>query len=217
MRQKLGSSERRACRTIGVARPTQRYEATPVDDDSLRLALVRLAKQYGRYGYRKIAELLRIEGWKVNHKKVERLWREEGLQIPQCHKKRKRLYHKDSSVIRLRPRYQNHIWSIDFVHDKLASGRPYKMLTVLDEYTREALCVAVKSRMGLPQPVGISGRSFHLISAVDIAAKAGPTSRLIKNYLELDSLIQVFGPQKKSQELLGVGLGPVDRDRARLV
>ena len=148
MRQKLGSSERRACRTIGVARSTQRYEASPEDDDSLRPALGRLAKQYGRYGYRKIAELLRIEGWQVNHKKVERLWREEGLQIPQRHRKRKRLYHKDSSVIRLRPRYQNHIWSIDFVHDKLANGRPYKMLTVLDEYSREALCVAVKPRMG---------------------------------------------------------------------
>ena len=92
--------------------------------------------------------MLRIEGWQVNHKKVERLWREEGLQIPQRYEKRKRLYHKDSSVIRLRPRYQNHIRSIDFVHDKLANGRPYKMLTVLDEYTREALCVAVKPRMG---------------------------------------------------------------------
>jgi len=148
VRQKLRSSERRAFRTIGVARPTQRYEASPEDDDSLRLAVVRLAKQYGRYGYRKIAELLRIEGWQVNHKKVERLWREEGLQIPQRHKKRKRLYHKDSSVIRLRPRYQNHIWSIDFVHDKLANGRPYKMLSVLDDYSREALCVAVKPRMG---------------------------------------------------------------------
>ena len=148
MRQKLGSSERRACTTIGVARSTQRYEASPGDDDSLRLALVRLAKQYGRYGYRKIAALLRVEGWQVNHKKVERLWREEGLQIPQRHRKRKRLYHKDSSVIRLRPKYQNHIWSIDFVHDKLAGGRPYKMLTVLDEYSREALCVAVKPRMG---------------------------------------------------------------------
>ena len=148
MRQKIGLSERRACRTIGVARSTQRYEAFPGDDDSLRLALVRLAKQYGRYGYRKIAALLRVEGWQVNHKKVERLWREEGLQIPQRHRKRKRLYHKDSSVIRLRPRYQNHIWSIDFVHDKLAGGRPYKMLTVLDEYSREALCVAVKPRMG---------------------------------------------------------------------
>jgi len=148
VRQKLGSSERRACRTIGVARSTQRYEASPEDVDSLRLALVRLAKQYGRYGYRKIAELLRIEGWQVNHKKVERLWREEGLQIPQRHRKRKRLYHKDSSVIRLRPRYQNHIWGIDFVHDKLANGRPYKKMRVLNEYSREGLCVAVKPRMG---------------------------------------------------------------------
>ncbi len=148
VRQKLGSSERRACRTIGVARSTQRYEASPGSDDSLRLALVGLAKQYGRYGYRKIAELPRIEGWHVNHKKVERLWREEGLQIPQRYRKWKRLYHKDSSVIRLRPKYQNHIWSIDFVHDKLANGRPYKMLTILDEYTREALCVAVRPRMG---------------------------------------------------------------------
>jgi len=81
VRQQLGSSERRACKTIGVARSTQRYEATPEDDDSLRLALVRLAKQYGRYGYRKIAELLRIEGWQVNHKKVERLRRFWKLSI----------------------------------------------------------------------------------------------------------------------------------------
>ncbi|MEM9670094.1 MAG: IS3 family transposase, partial [Pseudomonadota bacterium] len=100
------------------------------------------------YGYRKITRLLRIEGWRVNHKKVERLWRKEGLQLPARHKKRKRLYHKDSSVIRLRPQYRNHIWSVDFVHDKLSSGRPYKMLTVLDEYTREALCVHVRAKMG---------------------------------------------------------------------
>ena len=110
--------------------------------------MIKLAKQYGRYGYRKIAALLRMEGWEVNHKKVERLWREEGLQLPKRHKKRRRLYHKDSSVIRLRPQYQNHIWSVDFVHDKLSSGRSYKMLTVLDEYTRQALCVEVKPRMG---------------------------------------------------------------------
>ena len=80
-----------------------------------------------------------------DHKKVERLWREEGLQLPERHKKRKRLYHKDSSVIRLRPHYPDHIWSVDFVHDKLSSGRPYKMLTVLDMYTREALCVTVRA------------------------------------------------------------------------
>ena len=78
---------------------------------------------------------------------MERLWTEEGLQIPQRHKKRRRLYHKDSSLIRLRATHPNHIWAIDFVHDKLSNGRSYKMLTVLDEYTREALSVAVRSKM----------------------------------------------------------------------
>ena len=84
----------------------------------------------------------------MNHKKVERIWREEGLQLPQRHEKRRRLYHKDSSIIRLRPTHPNHVWSIDFVHDKLDSGRSYKMLTVLDEYTRQALAVTVRTRMG---------------------------------------------------------------------
>ena len=114
----------------------------------MRLALIRLARQYGRYGYRKIGQLLRAEGWRVNHKKVERIWREEGLQLPHRHKKRRRLYHHDASIIRLRPRHPNHVWSVDFVHDRLSNGRPYKMLTVLDEYTREALCVKVATCMG---------------------------------------------------------------------
>ena len=113
--------------------------------------MIHLAKSYGRYGYRKVLELLRIEGWRVNHKNLERLWSEEGLQQPQRHKKRKRLYHHDGSIIRLRPTHPNHVWSVDFVHDKLSNGRRYKMLTVLDEYTREALGVAVAARMGEQQ------------------------------------------------------------------
>lgn len=88
-----------------IARATMRYHGVERDDDVLRLELIRLVKQYDRYGYRMIGKLFRAEGWKVNHKKVERLWREEGLQLPIRHKKRKRLYHKDSSVIRLRPKY----------------------------------------------------------------------------------------------------------------
>ena len=132
---------------IGLARSSLQYRPDPKDDNALRLALIRLAKQYGRYGYRKIAVLLRIEGWKVNHKKVERIWREEGLQLPQRDKKRRRLYHKDSSIIRLRPTHPNHVWAIDFVHDKLDNGRSYKMLTVLDEYTRQVLAVTVRTRM----------------------------------------------------------------------
>ena len=147
-RQKLGTGERHTCKVLGVARSTLRYRSQQQNNDDLRLALIRLAKQYGRYDYRKVCKLLQAEGWRVNHKKVERLWREEGLQLPHRHKKRKRLYHHDSSVIRLRPHYANHIWSIDFVHDRLSNGRPYKMLTVLDEYTREALLVTVGTKMG---------------------------------------------------------------------
>lgn len=132
-----------------MARSSLQYEPKPRrNDEALRLALIRLAKQYERYGYRKVAKLLRIEGWNVNHKKVERLWREEGLQLPARHKRRKRLYHKDASVIRLRPQYENHIWSVDFVHDHLSNGRRYRMLTVIDEYTREALAVIAKPKMG---------------------------------------------------------------------
>ncbi len=115
----------------------------------MRLALIRLAKQYGRYGYRKIGQLLRIEGWCVNHQTFERIWREEGLQPPrQRHKRCKRLYHHDASLIHLRPHSPNHIGSIDFVDDELSNHRPYEMLTVIDEHTREVLSVPVANAIG---------------------------------------------------------------------
>ncbi len=110
-------------------------------EDALRLALIRLAKRYDRYGYRKITALLRTEGWHINHKKVERLWREEGLQIPRCHKPRKRLYDHQHSIIRMQPLYPNHIWSVDFVQDRLFQRRRYKMLTIIGEYTRQCITV----------------------------------------------------------------------------
>jgi putative transposase len=109
--------------------------------------MIRLAKQYGRYGYRKIAQLLRLEGWVVNHKKIKWLWREEGLQVQHRHKKRTRLYHKDISVIRLRHQYPRHIRKGDFVHDQLSKGHSYKMLTVIDGYTRRH-CMAAKPKIG---------------------------------------------------------------------
>jgi putative transposase len=111
----------------------------------VRLALIRLAKQYGRYGYRKIGQLLRIEGWCANQKKVERISREEGLQLPKRHK---RLHHHDAPLIRLRPHSPNPIGSIDFVDDKLSNHRPYAMLTVIDEHSREALSASVANAMG---------------------------------------------------------------------
>ena len=109
--------------------------------------MIRLAKQYGRYGYCKVTALLRTEGWRANNKNIARLWSQKGLQLPHRHNKQRRLYHQNNSVIKLGPKHPNHIWAIDFVHDKLSNGRSYKMLTVLDEYTREALCVAVWPRM----------------------------------------------------------------------
>ena len=90
-RQKLNISERRTCKVLGVARSTLKYKPVQHDDEALRLAMIRLAKAYGRYGYRKITQLLQIDGWKVNHKRIERLWREEGLKLPERHKKRRRL------------------------------------------------------------------------------------------------------------------------------
>lgn len=162
MRQRFGSSERRTCQVLGQARSTQRYSSRKdlENEDTLRLAMIRLAKQYGRYGYRKITALLRIEGWHVNHKKVERLWREEGLQVPRRHKKRKRLYDHKHSIIRMRSHYPQHIWSVDFVQDRLIRGRKYKMLTVIDEYTRQCLTVNAQFNLTSQEVLEILSRLF---------------------------------------------------------
>lgn len=113
------------------------------DEDELRKCIVHLAFKYGRYGYRRITALLRIEGWHINHKRVERIWREEGLQVPKKQKKRKRLYLNDGSCIRLRPHWPNHVWSYDFVADRLSNGKKIRMLTVIDEYSRKCLSIHV--------------------------------------------------------------------------
>ena len=93
-RQKLNTSERHTCLVLGLSRSSFRYQVKSTSDDELRLAMIRLAKQYGRYGYRKVTALLRMEGWRFNHKKIERLWSEGGLQLPNRHNKRRQLYHK---------------------------------------------------------------------------------------------------------------------------
>ena len=113
----------------------------------MRAAIVRLAHQYGWYGYRRITPLLHAEGWHVNHKRVERIWREEGLRVPQKQKKRKRLYLNDGSCIRLRPCWKNHVWSYDFVADRLSNGQKIRMLTVIDEYSRKCLAIRVGRKL----------------------------------------------------------------------
>jgi len=110
----------------------------------LKEDIIRLASKYGRYGYRRITALLKAEGWRVNHKRVERIWRELGLRVPKKQKKRGRLYLGNGSCIILKPLYQNHVWSYDCVEDRLACCRKYKCLTIMDEFTRESLKIRVE-------------------------------------------------------------------------
>ena len=141
-------SERRACQVLGQARSTQRRERHIPDDEARLVAeMVELATHYGRYGYRRITAMLRWEGWKVNHKRVERLWRQEGLKVPSRQPKRRRLWLHDGSCVRLRAAHKDHVWSYDFVHERTHDGRAFRLLTLLDEYTRECLAIEVQRQM----------------------------------------------------------------------
>jgi transposase InsO family protein len=110
-------------------------------------AIVALASRYGRYGYRRITGLLRLLAWRVNHKRVERIWRQEGLKVPKKQPKRGRLWLNDGSCVRLRPERKDHVWAYDFVEDKTHNGKKIRMLTIVDEYTRECLAIRVDRRL----------------------------------------------------------------------
>ena len=148
VREKLNVTERRACRVLGQARSTQRRRVKVRDDeDALRGRTVQLAACYGRYGYRRITALLRREGWRVNHKRVERIWRQQGMKVPEKQPKRGRIWLNDGSCVRLRSTHKDHVWSYDFIHDRTRDGRALRMLTVLDEHTRECLAIRVERRL----------------------------------------------------------------------
>ena len=169
-RQRLGVGGRRACRVLGQPRTTQRrIRKVRSDEAALLEDVVRLASRFGRYGYRQVTNLLRIEGWSVNHKRVERIWRREGLKVPKRQPKRGRLWLNDGSCIRLRPLHDNHVWSYDFVSTRTADGRALKLLTVLDEYTRQ--CLAIK--------VGRRTRAHDVLEVlVDLFVRHGPPQHL---------------------------------------
>ena len=148
VRQTLGVSERRACRTLGQHRSTQRrLPQGRADEERLVADMIELTRQYGRYGYRRIAALLREAGWLVNDKRVERLWRREGLKVPMKQPKKGRLWLTDGSCVRLRPESRDHVWSYDFVHCRTDDGKAFRTLNILDEFTRECLAIRVKRRL----------------------------------------------------------------------
>ncbi|ACK50258.1 Integrase catalytic region [Methylocella silvestris BL2] len=160
VKAELRVSERRACAALRQPRSTQRKPARGRDDEAALTAdIVELAKAYGRYGYRRITALLRHAGWVVNAKRVQRIWRAdkftqsaqqrdcEGLKVPQKHPKRGRLWLNDGSCVRPRAERPNHVWSYDFVADRTQDGRKFRMLCLIDEFTREALAIQVKRRL----------------------------------------------------------------------
>jgi putative transposase len=141
-------SERRACAVLGQHRSTQRKTPrTPDDEAALTADVVELAKRYGRYGYRRVTALLRDAGWAVNRKRVERIWRRQGLKVPRRQPKRGRLWLADGSCVRLRPERPDHVWAYDFVEDRTRDGRKFRMLCVVDEFSREALAIRIARKL----------------------------------------------------------------------
>ena len=141
-------SERRLCRVLGQHRSTQRKAPRGADDEAaLTEDIIALARQYGRYGYRRVTALLRNAGWHVNRKRVERIWRREGLKVPQRQPKRGRLWLNDGSCIRLRPEYPGHVWSYDFVEGRTHDGRKYRILSIIDEASRECMALPVARKL----------------------------------------------------------------------
>ncbi|WP_170533622.1 IS3 family transposase [Ruegeria atlantica] len=148
VRNQLNVSERRACRVLGQHRSTQRrVPQGRADEDRLVADMIELTRQYGRYGYRRIAALLREAGWSVSDGRVERLWRREGLKVPVKQPKKGRLWLNDGSCVRLRPEYRNHVWSYDFVHCRTDDGKAFRTLNILDEHSRECLTIRVKRKL----------------------------------------------------------------------
>jgi transposase InsO family protein len=146
-----------------------------------------LATRYGRYGYRRITALLNERGWKVNHKRVERIWRREGLKVPQKQPKRGRLWLNNGSCIRLRPEHKDHVWSYDFVTAGTADGRAFRMLTIIDEYTRECLAILVGRRLTSEDVIDQLFNLFVLRGIPEhIRSDNGPefTAKAIRKWLE---------------------------------
>jgi transposase InsO family protein len=148
IREKYSLTERHACRIVGQPRGTQRYTTiVRADEDALTGAIISLASQYGRYGYRRITSLLAEAGWQVGCDRVQRIWRREGLKVPRKQKPRGRLWLNDGSCIRLRPLHRNHVWSYDFVEAQTHDGRKLRLLTLIDEFSRECLAIRVARRI----------------------------------------------------------------------
>jgi transposase InsO family protein len=172
LQDRLGVSERRACRYVGQHRSTQRHEpAVAGEDQALRSELRRISRRRPRWGYRRAHQLLLDEGWAINRKRTQRLWREEGLRVPQRRRKRQRLGVSTVPADRLRAERPDQVWAIDFQWDQTADGHNLKLLHVVDEFTREALAIDCRRRID----------SDHTVSVLDrLVAERGSTPAFLR-------------------------------------
>ena len=188
MQERLSVSDRRACKVLGQHRSVQRHQVKPREDETLLTqAVTFLATKYGRYGYRRITALLKQDGWRVNHKRVERIWRREGLKVPQKQPKRGRLWLNDGSCVRKRPESRNHVWAYDFVMDRTYNGKRFRMLTIIDEYTRECLAIKVDRKLNSTDVVDVLLDLFVMHGVPDyIRSDNGSefTARLVRQWLK---------------------------------
>ena len=175
LRDRLGVSERWACRVVGQHRSTQRRAPVrAADDAALRSELRRFSVERPRWGYRRAYHRLREEGWEVNRKRVQRIWREEGLRVPQRKRKRRRLGESTVPGERLRAERPNQVWAFDFQFDQTADGRALKLLNIVDEFTRESLVMLVER--GIDADV-VAATLERLVAAAPRSCCAATTAR----------------------------------------
>jgi putative transposase len=193
---RLGVSERWACQLVGQHRSTQRYEPLrAADDAALRGRLRRIAKDRPRWGYRRAHALLTRDGWAVNRKRVQRVWREEGLRVPARTRKRRRLGQSTVPASRLSARHVDHVWALDFQFDQTADGRILKLLNVVDEYTREALAMLVARRIDADTTVGVLERlTAERGAPVHVRCDNGPelTAHALRDWCRFSGAGTVF-------------------------
>jgi len=185
--ERLEISEKRSCQVLDQPRSTQRrLPRISGDEEALTADIIALATRFGRYGYRRITALLRRLGWHVNHKRVERIWRREGLKVPKRQPRRARLWLGDGSTIRLRPERKDHVWAYDFVATRTHDGRPLRLLTVIDEWSRECLAIRVARRIRSDDVPGCLTELFvHRTIPDYIRSDNGPefTAKTVREWL----------------------------------
>jgi putative transposase len=168
LQETFGVSQRRTCRLLRQPRSTQRQRPkTSAEEERLVRRVLELVRHHPRYGYRRIGVLLRREGWRVNRKRVYRLWRQQGLNAPRKQRKKRRLGHSGNSCVRRLAQHKDHVWSWDFVHDRTRDSRPLKWFTLVDEYTRECLALEVERRM--------TAQTVRTVLAAVVEARGAPT------------------------------------------